>query len=221
MKYTGSYIYPPRPAERITKEQLSQYDDGQFMAQPKYNGDAVIVIIHQGKINIYNRHKEKYTKCKIDLEVFWVWVPDKEASYVFSGEYLSKNKLGEDGKPFNNKLVIWDILVWESRWLINSTFYERASLIENVFPAMPRYEVGGNGELAGMEHCLKTSLPDIYRSPTYISHFPELYRDLVKTDLYEGLVLKRAAARLQPGWGSDNNASWQVKVRKPTNNYHF
>jgi hypothetical protein len=49
-------------------------------------------------------------------------------------EFLNKNKKGEDGKPFNLKFVIWDILVYESNYLVGSTIIDRLTLLENLYP---------------------------------------------------------------------------------------
>lgn len=220
MKYTGGYIYPPRAENRILPDRIKDYNTGEYIAQPKYNGDAVILIYDGQKISVFNRHKGAYTKLKTDLSGIKNLLPDTGKKYVFAGEYLSKNKTGEGGKPINNVLIIWDILVWADNWLVGSTFSERADLIESVFPAQ-RLEVNEYGKLEGFIHMIKTAEPNIYRAPAYVGNFDSLYKELIQTDLYEGLVLKRADAKLQAGFAESNNAGWQIKVRKETNNYFF
>ncbi len=51
--------------------------------------------------------------------------------------------------------------------------------------------------------------------------FRRLYDDLIKTDIYEGIVLKKASARLTYGFNEKNNSEWQLKCRKPNKNYNF
>jgi hypothetical protein len=48
-----------------------------------------------------------------------------------------------------------------------------------------------------------------------------LYAQIVDTDLYEGLVLKRKTAKLTFGLVEKNTNTWQIKCRKPTKNYDF
>ena len=67
----------------------------------------------------------------------------------------------------------------------------------------------------------KYKYKNVYKAPTYINNFQSLYNDIVDTDLYEGLVLKRKNARLSLGLNEKNNNDWQIKCRKPTKNYAF
>jgi ATP-dependent DNA ligase len=214
MKYEGIYIYPPRPEMKASGGEISRYDNGDYIAQPKYNGDCVILTRRNGKWSIFNRHKEPYTKC--------AQIPDMDpllprGDFVLAGEYLSKNKTGEHG-PMNNVIILWDVLVWDGLWLINSTVESRLNLLETI-PASR--SVVGPGGMEQYDHVLVTAQPRIYRAPAYISGFAQLYADIIKTDLYEGLVLKRRQGRLTPGLVEKNNTSWQLKFRKPSANYNF
>ena len=51
--------------------------------------------------------------------------------------------------------------------------------------------------------------------------FNNLYNDIVKVDLYEGLVLKKIETKLTYGFQEINNHDWQIKCRKETKVYKF
>lgn len=209
-----TYLYPPRPEVKINPRIINTYDKGQFLAQPKYNGSCAVLFINgdTGFYKIMNRHNEPFSKDKIKMEEM-----DFGAAYrgtgwlVLCGELLNKAKTGEDGKLFNQKFIIWDILVYNSEYLLGTTVIERLELLEKLYPSQ------GNENA----HLLNIGIKGVFKAPVYDKDFAALYQDLVKTDMYEGVVMKRKDAQLQLGYNSANNTSWQVKVRKPTKNYKF
>jgi ATP-dependent DNA ligase len=138
---------------------------------------------------------------------------------VVSGEFLNKNQKGEDGKPFNLKFVIWDILVMNGEYMLGSTFQERMNLLEQLYPCQ-RMFIGEDG-MKIYKHICCTTHKNIYRAPCYEKNFDSIYQSIVDTDLYEGLVLKRKNAKLSFGLTEKNNNDWQIKCRKPTKNYDF
>jgi len=127
-----------------------------------------------------------------------------------NGEYLNKSKKDEKGETFNHKLIIFDMPVFDGDHLLNTTFEHRINLMDEVF---------------GTQECEKDYLyqisENIYRTKSYKTGFVDLYNSLSKIDLVEGLVLKRAGARLELGTTEDNNSKSQVKFRKPTKNYQY
>ena len=76
-------------------------------------------------------------------------------------------------------------------------------------------------KLEHFEHLCMTNHKNIFVAPTYNRNFQVLYNSIVDTDLYEGLVLKRADAKLTYGLSEKNNNGWQIKCRKPTKSYKF
>jgi ATP-dependent DNA ligase len=137
---------------------------------------------------------------------------------VLCGEFLNKNKLGEDNKPFNLKFVIWDIIVYNGEYLIGKTLLERLTLLEELYPCTKMIV---NKKLETFKHLCFTLHKNIYKSPFYAGNFEKIYQSIVQTDLYEGLVLKRKNAKLSFGLKEKNNNEWQIKCRKPTKNYDF
>lgn len=212
-----SYLYPPRASTKINPKDLAIYDNGKYIAQPKYNGSCAVLFMNEDGHQLMNRHKE--------LLAFHNTV-NFQAAYkgsgfmVLCGEYLNKSQAGENGQPFNHKFIIWDILVFESTYLINTSVETRLDLLEALYPAS-RSIVRANGNLEMHEHILCTEHENIYKAPTYLNNFTDLNNELIQTPLYEGIVLKRKDALLQLGYHEKNNDSWQVKCRKTTRNYKF
>jgi ATP-dependent DNA ligase len=116
------------------------------------------------------------------------------------------------------KFVIWDILVYNGEYLLGKTFLERMQLLEELYPCV-QMRVGESFE--SYVHLCTTPHKNIYKAPCYDGNFDKLYKSIVDTDLYEGLVLKRKDAKLSYGLTEKNNNDWQIKCRKPTKNYDF
>lgn len=224
MQYTKfMFYYPPRPEGKISPDQLTKYDTGEYMAQPKYNGSCAALAMNENpaSMQLFNRHAEKLTLVKHDLIDFAAAYRGQENnSWLYlCGELLNKNQRGENGQPFNQKFIIWDILVFKSQYLTGTSFEWRQQLLEELYPCN-RMQITANG-LEQYDHLCCTGHTGIYRAPNYTHGFADLYTDITKTELYEGLVLKRRTAKLEYGFNEKNNTGWQIKCRKETKNYHF
>lgn len=214
------YLYPPRPEQRINAASISLYDNLQWIVQPKYNGAAALAFL-DGKnfCQVMNRHNQPLTNVKYD-HVDFRSIHRGSGWMVVCGEYLNKNKRGEDGTLFNHRFIMYDILVYESQYLIGETTEDRLLLLEKLFPCQ-RSLIDKNGKMEMYEHICCANIQGVYKSPSYMAGFKDIYDELVKTELYEGLVIKRANAKLSVGFNENNNSDWQLKVRKETKNYKF
>jgi len=203
------YIYPPRPEIKINPIHLASLGT-EWIAQPKYNGCCSVVFINGFKeYSLYNRKAgrlflQKPLKCTA--------LNDSRKFMVLCGEYLNRNQNGEDGKPFNHKFIIWDILVWKGLYLIGETFENRLEILHKLFGTSTG-QVSAQG-ISMFNYLHTTKVEDVYMAPTYVNHLKQLYDDIIKTDLYEGLVLKRARGKLQHGFNKRNNTDWQLKARR-------
>jgi ATP-dependent DNA ligase len=217
MKYEKfSYLYPPRPEKTTHPSMIDTYDNGQYIAQPKYNGTCCVVFMNEQEVIVMNRHKGMITSDYSNIDFRCMYKPS--GWMVLCGEFLNKNKKGEDNTSFNLKFVLWDILVYQGKYLIGSTFEERIKLIDNLFPCS-KFSV--DNKFRTMKHLCFTSCKNIYVAPYYTEGFGKLFESIVETDLYEGVVLKRKNAKLTLGLNEKNNSEWQIKSRKPTKNYQF
>lgn len=210
MKYDSfHYIYPPRPKNPIPSSELNSWDNGLMMAQPKLNGSNCIIFMNESETHIYNRHGERLSNFKMEAhEIRSLYRGD--GWMVLNGEYLNKSKKDESGGSFNLKLVLFDMLVYKSTYLLGTSFIQRVSMMDDMFGTNP-----------SDKKYLYSVSQNVYWVKTYESGFKTLYDDLTKIDIVEGLVLKRKTGKLQIGNTELNNHNTQIKCRKSTKNYSF
>jgi len=221
MKYEEyRYIYPPRPERTTQNSELEKYDNGTFIAQPKYNGTCCVVFMSANTIRVMNRHNGVITSDYNNIDFSGLYQDSGCKGWlVLAGEFLNKNKKGEDETPFNLKFVIFDILVHDNDYLIGTKLVDRLNIINTIIPQTSSLVVGN--KIVSFNHLNVTKYNNIFKAPSYSRNFSELYKSIVDTDLYEGLVLKRKESKLSLGFSEKNNSDWQIKCRKPTKNYDF
>ncbi len=203
------YIYPPRPKNAISPQDLNDWDGDSLIAQPKLNGSNCVLFIDGKNSYIYNRHGEKMSNFQIsDSELRKIY--SGKGWMVLNGEYLNKSKKDENDSIFNNKLILFDILVYDSQHLIGNTFLQRINLLDNLY-----------GRNYSDKEYLYGISENIYRVVSYPNNFKELFDKFTKIDMVEGLVLKRKSAKLENGTSENNNTKSQIKARKSTKNYKF
>jgi ATP-dependent DNA ligase len=127
-----------------------------------------------------------------------------------NGETLNKSKLDERGITFNQKLILFDILVFDSDYLVGKTFQERIYLLDSMY---------GNN-ISDKEYLHGIS-DNIYRVKSHDKDFKNLFDTYTKIDLIEGLVLKRKNSKLELATSEKNNWRSQIKCRKPEKNYKY
>ena len=217
MKYKDyMYLFPPRPEQTTHHTELSKYDNGEYIAQPKYNGSCCVVFLNETNCIVMNRHKTRITSDYSNIDFRGMY--SGKGWMVLCGEFMNKSKKGEQGETWNLKFVAFDILVYNGEYMIGTTFKQRVDLLEKLFPCH-RMMIGEKFE--SMKYTCITNCKNVYRATSYYANFENLYSKLITTDMYEGIVLKRADAKLTLGMAEKNNNSWQIKCRKPTKNYAF
>jgi hypothetical protein len=207
---TYRYIYPPRPKNAIPDSELNFWDNNTLIAQPKLNGSNCLIFTNGIKTVVMNRHNQRLTNFRLsDAEILDIY-RGNGGWLILNGEYLNKNKSDESGQSFNHKFVIFDILCYDSEYLVGKTFEERINLLDNLY-----------GELNSDKDYLYKISTNVFRVKSYISEFKNLYDSLTPIDMIEGLVLKRKSARLELGTSENNNIKSQIKCRKSTKNYKY
>lgn len=129
---------------------------------------------------------------------------------VLNGEYLNKNKNDENNNKFNHKFILFDILVYNSNYLIGETFDTRIKIMDDLY-----------NKIEFDKSYLYKINDDFFRVKSFDNDFKKLFEELSKIDMIEGLVLKRKNAKLEKGNREINNNKSQLKVRKATKNYTF
>lgn len=204
------YIYPPRPKNAIPSDELDFWDNNTLLSQPKLNGSNSLIFTNGEKVIVMNRHNQTLTNVRVTTDEIKSIYKGNGEWMVLNAEYMNKSQNDETGKPFNHKFVIFDILVLEGNYLVGTTFEQRVAILNDLY---------------GQVDCEKEHLygisENIYRVKSYSGNFLELYNDLIKIDMYEGLVMKRKNAKLELGTNEMNNVRSQLKCRKPTKNYAY
>jgi len=208
------YIYPPRAEHAVHPDTLSQERYTGYIAQPKLNGDCTVIFTNGIETIVMDRNNKLFKKripMLATLEQLHKGDPGKWMILV--GEHMVKSKKDARGETWNNKFVIFDIIAYNGIHLVGQTFQQRVELLDSLY-----------GTTRFIDQFLyATTITDVFRVRSYYDHtqFTALFKELIKVDMYEGIVLKRAASPLQNGISSTNNSSSQVKTRKPTKNYNF
>ena len=204
------YLYPPRPKNAISPNDLTFWDNNSLLAQPKLNGSNCLIFTNGVKVIVMNRHNQRLTNFRLTDEEVKSLYRGNGGWMILNGEYLNKNKMDETGQPFNHKFVIFDILCIDGDYLVGKTFEERAQILDSLYEQI---------------NCEKEYLfgisENVYRVKSYLTEFNELYNKLTPIDMIEGLVMKRRNARLEVGSSEMNNVKSQIKCRKSTLNYKY
>lgn len=204
-KYNNEYIYPPRPEYKISPNSLITYDDGNYMSQAKFNGSCCEIYIQNDKFISKTRHNSILGNFKLSTDELSIL--KRENSMVYVGEYMNKSKRDINNQIWNNKYVIFDILVNNNDYLIDVTYKERYDLLTNMFT------------LKDYDDYLYQISENIFLVKSFFSDFRKRYDDIIKIDMLEGLVIKKNNAKLERGSKEKNNLS--IKCRKTTLNYSF
>ncbi len=211
---TYRYIYPCRPANAIDPEDLNFWDNGTMKAQLKINGSNTILFTNGETLKVMGRHNQNLTNFQISsdeiIENLYKPLNLKGKWLVLNGETLNKSKQDEKGDVFNQKMILFDILVFDSDYLVGKTFEERIDLLDNLYGQKP----SDKNYLYGISD-------NIYHSKSYENGFRNLFDVYTKIDLIEGLVIKRKNSKLELATSEKNNWRSQLKARKPTKNYKY
>jgi len=205
------YVYPPRPKNAIHSDDLTFWDNNSLLAQPKLNGSNTTIYTNGEQVIIMNRHGARLTNFQIPLdEIKSLYRGVRGQWLVINGEYLNKSKQDERGITFNHKLIIFDILVYKSDYLVGQTFQQRVHLLDELY-----------GKNDSEKSYLYSISDNVYRVKSFDTGFKSLFDQLTPIDMIEGLVMKRKNAKLEIGNTENNNTKSQIKARKKCNSYKF
>ena len=207
------YLYPPRPRTAIkfgSDNFRRLLASGEWIAQPKLNGQRTLIYVDpEGQLQFWDRHK------KPSSYQFPEWLVDdlKQVLNVPRGEWsvFDSELLHLKDKHIKNTIYIFDMLVRDGKFLLNTTYSERHEMLREITGADSVDSDGMATKLT--EHVWVAD-----------SMGPDLWEDkwsLTNISYVEGFVLKKADAKLAPCVVPKNNSGWQIRCRKPTKNYGF
>lgn len=211
------YVYPPRPETVIPPDSIPELCDT-YWSQIKMNGSCCeIYTFGEGENKIrrnFGRHEnENLSNLRLEYSDYDVLSCGNNGWNLVVGEYMNKGK-EIDGKSFNHVFVIFDILIYDSKYLVGTTLEERIKLLDKIF-----------GTVSENEYLYKVT-DTIYRVKTFKENHKDIWDKIMKdhpTDksAYEGLVFKKPQAKLNKGITQTNNNLWHLKCRRETKNYKY
>ena len=172
------------------------------------NGSCCVTVCNDEKVNFYNRHKETFGKFVFSKQEMRANFKEPGLA-IFCGEYLNKSQADEQSKETNGRLVLFDVIWYNNKSLVGTKAIERQELLRKIFPTQ-RYN-----------DWIDRVSENLFMVKNFDKDFLNLYNDMTKHAVYEGLVLKRRDGVLRPGSTEKNNMDWQIKCRKETKNYTF
>ena len=209
------YFYPEKPVLiLIESEAFERFsNDPDYVAEPKYNGSRCEVHILDGHVEFWDRHGKhlKYNsdplheKERNELKKALVTVFGKKGYFVLDGE-LRHNKVS----GIQNKLVIYDIHIFENEVLNKLVFGSRRSILEQKFGEAHGYF---DKRILSLIHQYKTDFQKVFDD--YVAGF---YGD---PEEYEGIVIKNLNSKLKLGRASGTDSIWMFKVRKATGRHRY
>jgi hypothetical protein len=180
-----------------------------FIAQPKLNGSCGVLFIGDNKAKLMNRHKAQFARLhKIPTEEL-IALQKEKGWTVLVGEYMNKSQRGVDRKIFNEKFVIFDIMVHNGEHMIGSSFAERQLLLDTLYPKK------------SYDNWIDKISANIFRVKNIDHDIEKAWKKIIEVEMYEGMVFKKPTGKLDIGVREVNNTLWQSKIRKPTKNYAY
>jgi ATP-dependent DNA ligase len=211
------FVFPPRPHTEIPPTHLSSYDNGQWVAQFKYNGTRTQIHIRSDRsIRDFERRGKPHSAylmghgMKRDLLSLDIAVALEDGGVVLDGEVLHSKT-----KTLKDTIVLYDVLWWKGKYLYGTTVKQRLELLDSICRRPTKMDVNGRALMV---------TPTLWMAPTFTTDFVSKFTEALDDDAREGLVLKLLNAPLKNlGGGSpeSNDVTWQVKCRKPHKNYQF
>jgi hypothetical protein len=204
------YIYPPRPKNTVSPNDIESFDNNTMICQPKLNGSNASIYTNGKKIIVMNRHGQRLTNVRVsDSEILSLY-RGNGGWMILNCEYLNKSKSDETGQAFNHKFVIFDILCYDGDYLVGKTFEERVNLLDTLYD-----------QVDSEKDYLYSISTNVYRVKSYRDGFKEFFDKYTPIDVIEGVVMKRCNAKLEVGSSELNNSKSQIKCRKSTKNYKY
>ena len=212
-KFTAfRYLYPPRPESAIAPNTIGFYEKTmQWVAQYKKNGTNTIVAISpSGEIITMNRHAENHKAWHISeyLKTLIRQIFPTGEWHVFVAEVLHSKT-----KDIKDTLYIYDILVFNSDYLVGSTFIQRQDILDKLLLPHSRLET--------YSHNVLDDEGKLWYARRFTTALNDLFWSIQRPELDEGLVLKNPEGKLSDCVKERSNEDWQIKVRHSSKKYVF
>lgn len=202
------YYFPPRPSLVMSSDAILNFENMGFWGQAKLNGSCSVTDTDGSNAIIMNRHRERFKNMGLNM-VEIAALHRGKGLMKFTGEYMNKSQRDANGKIFNQKLCIFDIMVFENQYLTGTTYKERQDLIDEIFVTTP------------FDPWMNQISENVFRIINHKEDLTAKWKEVSQHEMYEGMVFKKPTGKLEAGTREANNTGWQSKCRKPTKNYSY
>lgn len=203
------FLYPPRPENAIAPHLMGYYEAQGWVAQYKKNGTNTIIAIGPDKeIILKTRHGEDHKAWSLTdslADSLRDLFPEREW-FVLCAELMHSKT-----PTIKDSLYIHDCLVWNSKFLLGSTFLSRNLLLTE--------RLATNVETKS--HYLVDSTGKLWFAKLLTKDFLGTFQSIKDPQVDEGLVLKNPHGKLSLCLTPKANQSWSVKCRHETKNYRY
>jgi hypothetical protein len=201
-----------------------------WVAQLKVNDLRTEFSVAGDDVEFFNRHNGKHQPSRIPqymaIEVLEIC---RKLGFGTSGwNYLDGGLMCCKNRQVSGIAAIWDILVLQGEWLLDTTYQYRYSLItqRNLEPFI--ITVGGKDFDIGLklsEHVFVPRLYEDYNIPWQLAKDVNTAAGWMGKDdgenILEGVVVKNMSGLLKPGLREKNNDSWAARSRLTTGRSRF
>lgn len=201
------FLYPPRPDFVLTYDRIPYYESDGWVGQFKKNGTCTIIAMSpEGNFHAMNRHAENHRAWQLTEHI-----KDVLRKYLPKGSWtvLVAEIMHSKTPTIKDTVYIHDVIVYQSKQLVGSTFGERQKLLIELLPSTKEeyshYEID----------------PKVWRAKLLTKDILSYYHAIKDPSIDEGIVMKKLTGKLKECYKADTNCAWQAKVRYSTKNYQF
>lgn len=230
------YIYPPRSADAIPRDQCEIFAAMGWLAQYKYNDTHILIkYCDNGTIEIWNRHAERIKSYHapdwLIEELVEIGLHEPGSTTILDGGLLDQKHAA-----IKDTIVIWDILVHNNEHLIGTNYQHRYNIIKTT-------ATNQNWEYHHKSHQpipfgLKIT-NNIFIPNNWPAQLWDTAWDNIQTvnqpyttgspnsanydckPVLEGLIFKDPKGKLEFGFKPKNNDSWIIRSRVRTGRHQF
>ena len=231
MQLKQRYIYPPRPLkDPVPFDKIGMYSRYGWLSQLKVNDLRTEFSVAGDGVEFFNRHNSKHQTSRIPLymESEILEICRKLGFGTTGWNYLDGGLMCCKNRQVTGIAAIWDILVLQGEWLLDTTYQYRYDLIAQRNSEPFVITVGGKDFDIGLklsEHIFVPRLYKDYNIPWQLAKDVNAAAGWSGKDdgenVLEGVVVKQMDGKLKPGFKEKNNDSWCARSRFTTGRSRF
>lgn len=207
-------VFPPRPKGKMLPSDLYLYEDGNWLAQRKFNGSRVVVhISSERKITVGNRHGTTFSKFELSAkekeDLISCLNLDAEKEYWLDGELMNKDVNS------TKEIIFFDVLQAGKYLFFQPKQLERIEMLKQICDNPVKLNSSG----IALEMSSKFSMAE-----TFYDNFKLRYEESLENEQIEGLVLRKKNSGLDSLGDKEYETNNMIRCRKPfskTKGYEF